>query len=363
MLNWRGAEFGRARPIVAALVAILLWCILSATLAQSEVVAWRFIEFFAKIVLPFIIGMTLLDSMEKLKILAWVIMLSQAFVAIEMNIAYYEGYNRLYFDGFGGMDNNSAAIGMVTCLGLAFFLGLYSEPLWLKLVAFAGGAVIGHSILIAMSRGGMLAIVVTGAVTLLLIPKRLSHYAAFAFAVAVGLFLAGPEVRERFMTLFASEKERDASAASRLELWAGCWKAMKNNPVLGVGPDHWPLVAHEYGFPRGKEAHSLWLQFGAEVGFPGLALLALFYGLCVVRLWPLARGKLDADDPWFRYLAAMVIASLIGFAVSAQFVSLKLLEVPYYVALLGAGTLQLASRPEPVAESVSRNVLSIPGTV
>jgi hypothetical protein len=39
----------------------------------------------------------------------------------------------------------------------------------------------------------------------------------------------------------------------------------------------------------------------------------------------------------------MVIASLVGFAVPAQFVSLEFLETPYYVALVGAGVLKLSS--------------------
>jgi hypothetical protein len=40
----------------------------------------------------------------------------------------------------------------------------------------------------------------------------------------------------------------------------------------------------------------------------------------------------------------MTIASLIGFMVSAQFVSLEALEIPYYVALLGAGSLVVHNR-------------------
>ena len=40
----------------------------------------------------------------------------------------------------------------------------------------------------------------------------------------------------------------------------------------------------------------------------------------------------------------MTIASLIGFMVAAQFVSLEALEIPYYVALLGAGSLAIHSR-------------------
>ena len=38
-----------------------------------------------------------------------------------------------------------------------------------------------------------------------------------------------------------------------------------------------------------------------------------------------------------------IIASIFGFAVAAQFVSLVGLEAPYYVVLIGAGALKLAS--------------------
>ena len=140
---------------------------------------------------------------------------------------------------------------------------------------------------------------------------------------------------------------RDASAQSRLELWAACWDTMKKHPVLGVGPDHMPLRMDQYGFYRGKEAHTLWLQIGAELGFPAMLLFISYYGLCLVRLLPIARGRTPVSDPWLTYLARMVIASLSGFAVSAQFVSLDFLEPPYYIALVGAGVLKLCSRSHP----------------
>ena len=137
--------------------------------------------------------------------------------------------------------------------------------------------------------------------------------------------------------------QREASAESRLILWAACWDTMQKNPVFGVGPDHMPLQMDQYGFWKGKEAHSMWLQIGAELGIPGMLLLMSYYGFCLVRLWPIARGKTTVSDPWLVYLARMVIASLVGFAVSAQFVSLEFLETPYYIALLGAGVLKLST--------------------
>jgi putative inorganic carbon (HCO3(-)) transporter len=339
--NW---QFGLARPTVVGLVGYWVWSAMIAPMADNQTVAWGFVEALSKIALPFLVGITTIDSVGKLKQLAWVIVLSQGYVAFEFNLSYLSGYNRLHQEGFAVMDNNCVAIALVTCTGVAFFLGLHAEGWWRKATAFAAAALMSHAILFSFSRGGMLALIITGMVTFLLIPKRPSYYVMFALAVALVVRLAGPPVIERFSTTFADAGHRDESAGERIKCWAACWDSMKKHP-FGVGPDHFPLIADQYGFRRGREAHSVWLQIGAELGFPGLFFLALFYGSCIVRVWPYTRERQPIADPWIRYLARMVIASLAGFAVSAQFVSLKTLEVPFYVALIGAGVLKLASQP------------------
>ena len=110
-------------------------------------------------------------------------------------------------------------------------------------------------------------------------------------------------------------------------------------------PSHFPVIAPQYGIAYGRAAHSTWLQTGAELGFPGLACLLFgIYGTCIVRLWPLTKENSEVADPWLRYLARMVISGLVGFIVAAQFLSAEAVEVPYYLALIGAGTLRMASQ-------------------
>jgi O-antigen ligase len=200
-----------------------------------------------------------------------------------------------------------------------------------------------HTVLLSFSRGGMLGLIVTGAVSFALIPKTLKHYVVLALVVAVGLQLAGKEVRERFMMSFEDSSQRDAAAEERLQLWKACVDVMKTKPMVGCGPAHWPLVAESYGFPPGKAAHSTWMQTGAELGLPALAALMSFFVILVWRLWPFARNKAGNYEPWFQDSARMVIASMAGFGVSAQFVTVSLLEPAYYVALVGACLLKLAS--------------------
>src|SRR5207249_5541837 len=138
----------------------------------------------------------------------------------------------------------------------------------------------------------------------------------------------------RFQTIFVGKEIRDESAESRLQLWAHCWQVMLDNPLVGVGPDHWRLIAPQYGWSTHKAAHSLWLGIGAEMGFVGLSLLLAFYGLCVWGAWQMLRSDHDVNS-WFAGSGRMVIASLSGFAASACFVSLEGLELPYFIVLLG----------------------------
>jgi O-antigen ligase len=338
-------QFGKATGIVAALLAYWFWASLSAGLAADQAVAWKYVEELTKVVLPFIVGITTINSVPRLKLLAWVIVLSHGYVAFEMNLSYLQGFNRIQEVGFAGLDNNCFAIAMVASTGMAFFLGLHAEKWWLKGAAMLSGLLAAHSVLLSFSRGGMIALIFTAVVTFWLIPKRPIYYVAFAIALAVGFRLAGPEVRERFKSSFAQQQERDYSAESRLQLWTDCCDVMAKNPLVGVGPANWPLIAPRYGWPLGKEAHTLWLQLGAELGIPGLFFLVMFYGLTVIRLWPLARESGPVLDPTLRYLSQAVIASICGFAVAAQFVSLSGLEAPYYITLVGAGVLKLASFP------------------
>jgi probable O-glycosylation ligase (exosortase A-associated) len=338
-------DFGRAKLIVGSLVGFLFWNAASAAFSAEPDVAWTSVEALFKVVLPFVVGITIIDTVKQLKQLAWTIMLSQGFVAYEANLSYFQGNNWLEQYGFGGMDNNCVAIALVCATGFAFFLALADTNPWRRWLAFAVAGLMAHAIMFSMSRGGMVGLMITGAVTFVLIPKRPVYYAYLALALVVGLMMAGPSVREEFMSSFADEEKRDESAQSRVVMWGNCVELMVENPLFGIGPRHFPLVVQQFGvYNKGKEAHSLWLQAGAELGVVGLGLIVTFYLATMAHCWTLAK-QLDSYSPEAANGCRMIIASLVGFMVAASFVSLIGLEIPYYVALIGAGYLKLASRP------------------
>ncbi|WP_166826758.1 O-antigen ligase family protein [Thalassoroseus pseudoceratinae] len=348
--DWR---LGKAKGITLALVGFWFSSIFGAATSEVPEAGWYFASQIGKIVAPFIVGITTVRTTKQVRILAWVILICQGYIAMQMNLYYFGGYNKLKEEGFGGLDNNGYAISLNAAIGLAFFLGLYEEKLWKKGIAFFFWLMMVNAVLFSYSRGGMLALCITGGIAFLLIPKRSTHYLMLGLAIALGVRLAGEEVTERFMTIFADAKERDRSAESRLELWGACWQAMLDNPLFGIGPDHFQIKAHTFGFKKGKAAHSLWFEVGAELGFPGIICLIAFYFLCIKGLWRLSRKLSNSPDadPWLKPIASMVISSLIGFIVSAQFVTVEAVEIPYYVTLLGAIVLKLQSgRPQQTYE-------------
>ncbi len=334
-------QFRRATPIVIGLIGFWLVIFVGAFFAPDQDLGWQTVEPMAKVVGPWIVGLTLIDSRAKLMQLAWVIVISQGYLAYEFNLLYYTTVFIPWEFQHGGLDNNGVAITMVTSIGMAFFLGLHAERWWQKGIVFVSAGLMAHVVLFSNSRGGMLSLILTAAVCFFLIPKQPKHYLVFALGIALVLRLAGENVQKRFFQAFASKEEGGDEGGKRKENWAACIQSMTEHP-FGIGPCNWPVIAPQYGLPR-MAAHSTWIQMGAELGLPGLFCLGLFYGTSWLRLWPIARGKIPVDDPWMRNFARMVIASIAGFLTSAQFVSSDGVELPYYLVLIGAGVLKLTS--------------------
>jgi O-antigen ligase len=338
--DWR---LGRATPVVVSLIGYLAWNVLSATQAAVPAVAWDWVEAQAKVVIPCVVAITLIDSYERIRQLAWVILLSYGYVAYDLNLSYFSGFNRLHELGFGGVDNNCNGIAFVTIIGLGTFLALGVN--WWWEAALAGGAValLAHAVLFSFSRGAMLGLILVGTLSFVLVPKRLKHYALFAGCLLGLALTTGPEVVKRFESAFVGETQRDSSAESRLDMWEICIREATANPVLGLGPHHFPIYAQSFGLTPFKEAHTTWLQVAAEIGVVGAGLLLAYFVIPVVLLWPLTRAANPVGDPFARAVARMVIAATVGFVFTAQFVTIPGLEAPYFVTVLGAGVLKVES--------------------
>ena len=332
-------QFGRSRVMVVLLFSYLAWMVISAIFALNPAAAWAPIIERTKIVLPFLAGLTLAQTQREARIVAWIVVVSHGYVSWNLNLQYLNGYNAMALEGYARMDNNTFAIALVATVGPALFLAMGARYWWMKAIALACAALIIHTVLLSFSRGGLLALIVTGFVAILVVPKKPTYLAVVVLAALLGFRFAGAEVMDRFETTFAEEEARDRSAQSRVDLWQDALGVIQEHPITGVGPGNWPLIVSMLGWPRGKQAHSLWLQTGAEIGVPGVLFLLSFYLSGVWRGIQLIRG---GKDSWETACGCLIVTSLCGFMAAAQFVSIEGLEVPFFTMLVAAMTLKVS---------------------
>jgi hypothetical protein len=340
--SWR---LGRGGAVVLALLMFVAWFLLASSQALEPALSYGSVVELSKLVLPFLVGVTLMEGEKDWRPMLWTIVLCQGYVGFEQHLNYlWKGLNTAA-DGFGGMDNNCFGVSLVTVLGPAVALMISSKTWYGRCLAGACAALILHTTLLTFSRGAMVGLLAVAITAFVMMPKRPKHLGALVLIGLLSARFIGPQLADRYSSTFASEEERDVSAESRVDLWKSCLEVIQAYPILGVGPANWRVIAARYGWPEGKSAHSVWMETGAEVGIPGALFLMLFFGAAATKLWPVARAPQTETNRYEIVLASGVILSIVGFGVSGQFVSVPALEVPYYVTMLGAAMLKTTTRP------------------
>jgi O-antigen ligase len=358
--NWERIRTVRMPLFFLVALAIVYW--ISALNSAFEKRAIEYSWEMTKIALMVVVGLSLVTRFKQIRALTWVAVLIMGYIALEMNNFYYQGWQRLWLYGFAGLDNNGMAMLFAMTIALCLGLGGYEQKWYLKAAALFWIPFLGNAIAFSFSRSGMLATLIMLPVSWRLLPKRKYANIAILALVVGGSILAGPSVVERFETIFKEEGERDASAQSRFDLWSAAWRCMKANPYVGVGPRCWNLVGHRYGAGHGQSVHNVFLQVGADTGFPGaICLLGLYIttGLAIFR----TRRKVRDSVSWLGAWDAMIVPALISFAVSSTFIGMEKAEFPYLIALIGLASVRVAHlEKDRASEASSEAERSEPGT-
>ncbi len=316
--------------------------------------AWRWLYPQITIGVMLMVTISLVRSEKQIKILAWVIVITLGYLAEVFNQEYFfTGWNRVYWRGFGGIDNNGVAMIMVAGVAPAFFMAILTKKLWIKGLCLLAALMLIHEVLLTFSRGGMLGLCIVGAgiffVAMFYLPKKMLTLFVAVVCVIGTLHLAGAEIRSEFWSIFADPEERDASAASRFVTWRGAWRCMLDHP-LGVGPRNFNLISHSYGVTRGKSVHNLFLQTGADYGFIGMIGLCMFYFGAIFNTFMMTRTQTAKRLVWPRYYGHMCSIALGGFLICSTFVGMESVEIGYIIASLGLCTTAYVNR---IAEASS----------
>ena len=358
----------RAPQLTANWLLLLLWVQISlATLFahSTELAQGKWIEF-SKTFLIALLMTAMVDSEKRARWLLLGTVLAIGFLAFRSNIGIIlsRGQARIYGPGGAFEDNNDYALLLNVAAPIAFYVARAEANRWLRRLCYALSAMMMITVLFSLSRGGflglcfvllglalkskykatgMLAVVLIGSITFVLLPNR---------------------VVERVGTI-RTATQADESAQLRFEAWRVSLQIISDYPLLGVGPRN---IVELYGRYQphqqsgaGRVSHNSFLQIAVDAGLPALLLFVSLIGLSFVRLRRARQSlkSLSPDSPLIAYSHGLEVA-LLGYLISANFLSRHDLELLYEVialatsfAVLTRETVTQASYDSPVTSAIS----------
>jgi len=326
--------------------AFVFWITMTYFTAIHQEVSYPFFIEYLKIFMMFIVASYALNKISYIWHTYIIITLALCYIAYEINYIYlFQGhYTYIYRRGYGGLDNNGAALMLAMGVPLCIYAwdGIRHWSRWLY-VAFI--PVIIHAVLTSYSRGAMLSLLLSVPIYFFRCKHRM-QLLALLLGVALTLpFLAGNEIRARFFSI--EQHEVDASANSRKDTWAIAWRMAKEHPIFGFGIRNSNLYTFLYGADmEGRTIHSQYLQIAADSGLVGLAAYLLALGgffICVFRVLRHAKLRDDIDSRRAYTIASGTEGAMLVFCIGGAFLSLEHFELPYIMLLLGAQTWGICS--------------------
>ena len=256
-------------------------------------------------------------------------------------------------------DANDFATFVVTAMPLAlYFLHAGRSP-FVRRLAAPGLALLTLGLVRSGSRGGFIALSAVALFILLrysAIPLRWRLSAAALVGVVL-LGTASAQYWDQMSTILSDTDYNRTEETGRLQIWNRGIGYMLQDPILGLGPDNFaaaegtlsPLAdRQQYGIGvRWNAAHNSFVQAGAELGIPGLALFIAVIVSAFAALRRSGRGEralaeLGEGRP---QLTPALTASLLGFVVGSFFLSLAYTELLYTLIGFAVGVQKLVSSP------------------
>ena len=247
-------------------------------------------------------------------------------------------------------DTNDFAQVVVCAIPLAIYLALQSRRIVVRMVYLLSVGLFLVILIKSGSRGGFLGLVAVGAAALVswrAVNLRwrvgtLVGGALFLSVFASGMFL------DRIASIGAESDYNVTSETGRIEAWKRGFGYMMDYPVLGVGVGAFTVAegtisdlairARQQGlFVRWMAPHNSFVQIGAEMGIPGLVLFTLLCVALMRRSHRLTTAMEGGRPAPVALLGGALFLSLVGFYVTAFFLSQAYSAILYLLAGLVAG--------------------------
>ena len=234
--------------------------------------------------------------------------------------------------GAPGWFQNSGEVGIQMCifvpLSVAFIFGVYKYLLKIWRIIFLLMPITGvFTIIASSSRGAMVGLAGSGIWS---IKRRPKVFFSGLIALLIIFFIVYQLIPPAFLDRFDTAGQ-DKNSLVRMERWEHGLDAMNNRPLLGVGFDVWNIYYpnhYNIEFEGTYLVHNIFVQCGSELGYSGLSVFGLMIIFCFITTYKVRKISLKLEDKFLSTITYGMDAALIGFLLSASFVTV--LYYPYF---------------------------------
>jgi len=345
-------------PTTNCVLLLLLWIGLSVPGALFPGLAFQELISFLKTVVMYLLIVGCVRAFRDVERLALTYFAAAAVYSLVVLARFRVGGDAWRLAGLYYYDANDLATFVVSALPLGLYF-VAGQHRWSKRLACAAGMIaIAVAFVWSGSRGGFLALLAVAVFVVFRFTaiRRTTRIVGTAAVVVTVLATASDAYWTQMRTILKPDEDYNRTEdAGRWKIWQRGIGYMKLHPILGVGAQNFsvaegtisPLAKRqEMGIAvRWGAAHNSFVQAGADLGIPGLLffvgmLVAAFAALTrVARASGVATGPPDQS----RQLAQALMASLIGWAVGAFFLSLAYAEMGYALVGLAAAMHKVAT--------------------
>jgi putative inorganic carbon (HCO3(-)) transporter len=355
-------------PVIGLLAALALAMAASSLFAGDLPAALDRVQDFIRDATLVALILLLLDSPRWLARALWAFVLAVGLLALLAVFQQTTGTYGFDYGGFakveglrglhrseGPLSANFFGEVLVVAAVYAYYAGLAAGRPLARHVAYACGALSVLAIAFTGSRGAFVALAAGLLLMVVLRRPRFRTVAIGALLVALLLgVLLSSAYRDRIGTLGTSTltgqvaTSSDRSIRSRFSENLAAVQMFADRPILGVGPNQYPLHYLEYSQyigidrrPEQRRPHSLYLEALAELGIVGALV---FFGVLGAALRSAWRGRRHLTGT-YALLAEGAFVGLVAFMVAGLFLHLaypRYLWIVVGMALL-AGRLTMRS--------------------
>jgi putative inorganic carbon (HCO3(-)) transporter len=325
---------------------------------------WGVFSGYSVNVLFFLLLTSQVNSIQRLKSLAWVMCLSTLTYAVFGGILQLPAFGEGRFAVVSGsFDPNDTAYVLVSLFPPCLYFVRYGEGLLTRVVAVAAVCCAIAVILLTGSRGGIVALGTVLTLALVTTKGDIEKGYKILFILMLAgtwLLLTDRVDVERYLTLSEISADYNVTGEEgRLTLWQGAIELALANPLTGVG-----VNCFEYGYFLAREAagnpylrwhsvHNSLLQVAAEVGLVGFAVFLAINVRSLLTLYRVSKTpraqRLDSRDAKeLAALGGLMFLGFVGLLMAGFFLSqgYSIFSTLYFALAAAITGIQGAMRPE-----------------